>query len=107
MICLCNHPIFDFTTGNRNWQLYLSLCVRIDSGLSLLQVFFRLQHRDYGLPVVDFAGHDLLGKLREAVLLNVQELVLIRMALSRMKSERNMDAEGALKLFLMELAGAR
>ena len=25
----------------------------------------------------------------------------------RMKSERNMDAEGALKLFLMELAGAR
>ena len=91
MICLCNHPIFDFTTGNRNWQLYLSLCVRIDSGLSLLQVFFRLQHRDYGLPVVDFAGHDLLGKLREAVLLNVQELVLIRMALSRMKSERKVD----------------
>lgn len=25
----------------------------------------------------------------------------------RMKSERNLDAEGALKLFLMELAGAR
>ena len=25
----------------------------------------------------------------------------------RMKSERNMDSEGELKLFLMELAGAR